>query len=477
MTFVAIIGCNDLTGTPPLPAGVQSPSAYNTPSGALGQARGVLSLMRGAFPNVLRDGGLITDELTVAEGLRIEPTAGADARALYIDGYAYTGLQGVRAQARLARGALATYAPEVPLSYQSMVYVYEGYAEVFLADLYCSGVPLSTVNFPEGFTYQAGSTTEQVYRHAAVLFDSAISLAVGFDSIGSLARIGLARALIGAGMRDSASKVAKEVSVSSIFSMTVSAGRQHPLLVNVTASDREGRNGLAYVTSFDPRTRTEAIPSMNGLDHYISLTPLKLLDNTVGDSTRVVFASGVEARLIVAEADLARGGTEWLNILNELRTDGSFTVTLRTAIPGVSPGPSGYPDTTWGPGAGVKLIAPSVLNDVTPVCQPSVECADTIWYKGLAPLADPGYGQSDEQAKIARVDLIFRERAFWTHLNGNRAGDLRRLVRQYGREANRVYPTGLYNGPRGVYGNAVSFSIPETERRNPKFKGCIHYGA
>ncbi len=49
----------------------------------------------------------------------------------------------------------------------------------------------------------------------------------------------------------------------------------------------------------------------------------------------------------------------------------------------------------------------------------------------LAPLADPG-------TKAAREDLLFRERAFWMYFTAHRVGDLRRLVRQYGRAATSV---------------------------------------
>jgi len=48
----------------------------------------------------------------------------------------------------------------------------------------------------------------------------------------------------------------------------------------------------------------------------------------------------------------------------------------------------------------------------------------------LAALTDPGTAE-------ARVDLLFRERAFWFFLTGHRQGDLRRLIRQYGRFAGR----------------------------------------
>ena len=44
----------------------------------------------------------------------------------------------------------------------------------------------------------------------------------------------------------------------------------------------------------------------------------------------------------------------------------------------------------------------------------------------LAALADPG-------TPAAREDLMFRERAFWLFGTGHRLGDMRRMIRQYGR--------------------------------------------
>src|SRR4029077_14962230 len=43
-----------------------------------------------------------------------------------------------------------------------------------------------------------------------------------------------------------------------------------------------------------------------------------------------------------------------------------------------------------------------------------------------------------------QVDVMFRERAFWLFGLGTRVGDLRRLIRNYHRAANTVFPTGVY---------------------------------
>ena len=85
--------------------------------------------------------------------------------------------------------------------------------------------------------------------------------------------------------------------------------------------------------------------------------------------------------------------------------------------------------------------------------------------QGLPPLSDPG-------DSTARVDLLFRERAFSMFLTGHRLGDLRRLVRQYGRSVSALFSGGIYKDGL-LRGDAVNFPIPVSERNNPNFHGCL----
>jgi hypothetical protein len=137
----------------------------------------------------------------------------------------------------------------------------------------------------------------------------------------------------------------------------------------------------------------------------------------------------VEARLIEAEAQLHANPDDgaWLATLNALRTDGT------------QDGSGAYNPGTGGVG-------------------------------GLAPLVDPG-------TTAGRVDLLFRERAFWLFLTGHRQGDLRRLLRQYGRDQADLYPVGTYPGSVFPYGGAVTRPIPTDESPNPLFTGCLSRSA
>ena len=86
----------------------------------------------------------------------------------------------------------------------------------------------------------------------------------------------------------------------------------------------------------------------------------------------------------------------------------------------------------------------------------------------MAALTDPGTADG-------RVNLLFREKAFWTFSRGQRLGDLRRLIRDYGRAPTariRCYPIGThYQG--GDYGADSIFRSPPDERTATRTSGCL----
>jgi hypothetical protein len=86
----------------------------------------------------------------------------------------------------------------------------------------------------------------------------------------------------------------------------------------------------------------------------------------------------------------------------------------------------------------------------------------------MAPLTDPG-------TAAGRVALLFREKAFWQFGRGHRLGDLRRLIRDYGRAADGsdTFPVGQhYKG--GVFGPDVNLPVTTAEQiGNPNFASCI----
>jgi hypothetical protein len=293
-----------------------------------------------------------------------------------------------------------------------------------LAELFCSGIPLSTLDYDGDYTLTRGYSTDEVLQHAKALFDTALTLSADSARLLNLARVGKGRALLDLGEFAAAAEAVAEVPDDYQYTVLYSSGTNGVLSFAgkpnssvmppwfFTVADREGGNGLDYRSSGDPRTASAPV----GVNDY-GVTLYHPTKYATDGSGPIVLADGVEARLIEAEAALQAGDVEsWLAKINHLR---------ETAI---SPA---LPDTT-----------------------------------------DPGDAEG-------RVDLMFRERAFWLFLTGHRQGDLRRLIRQYGRDADQVYPTGSYAaGASGFYGNDITVPVPAAERvANPKFTGCLSRGA
>jgi hypothetical protein len=334
---------------------------------------------------------------------------------------------------------LGHYTPDGSPALRAHLYALAGYSELLLADLFCSGIPLSTLDYNGDYTLRAGSSTAEVYTHARTLFDSALALAGDSTRILNLARVGQARALLGLGDLGAATQAVADVPDDYRYVVRYSAvagdsaqssfSASGWLAASATIADREGVNGLDYRTSGDPRTTAIGI----GLDQYgiMHYRPAKYAPT---GNVEIALADGVEARLIQAEAAQQAGEASWLAMLNALRTDGTFTTQPDSLDPAQT-------DTLWHAGTGGVA--------------------------GLAPLADPG--SPDRQ-----LDLLFHERAFWLFLTGHRQGDLRRLIRAYGRSPESVYPTGPYPySGTGVYGTDVTVPIPAAERvSNPRFTGC-----
>ena len=532
MTFVGVLGCKDLTGSQALPSGTNDPAFYHTPAGARGMYTAALYQLEQALPGYILDTGVLTDELQANPSARtsLGPAAGGslDERILpelttgpqtgADDDYAK--LQAIRGSISQALGALVAYDTvradtATVKGLRAELFSLNGYAELLLADFYCSGVPLSTFDFEGDFTYHAQSTRDQVYRDAEANEDSAIALADASSRVRNLAYVLRGRALLGLGdfaaAADDVAIVPDEFQYQLALNWNNTGDAAADLLHSYqdSLSDREGINGLPFLSSHDPRTTaTAGFP-----DKYRT----GLL---TGGFSPFTVADGIEARLIQAEGALHAGTTgavtAWLTTLNALRTSGSTLVPVPAST---------IVDTAWVTGCadqpdlctdsvpqGTSYAGYTIVDTYTvdvPVGSPAYnvcwadagstaeECSspysvvvygrpastDTIYTAGtggvggLAPLSDPGATLSGSAADSARVALMFRERAFWLYLTGHRQGDLRRLLRQYSnvyRSQDQVYPTGLYAVfGTGEYGTAVTAPISTAERVNPLFHGCL----
>jgi hypothetical protein len=307
------------------------------------------------------------------------------------------------------------------------------YTLVLFAENYCSGVPLSRVNATGGVEYGEPQTTQQLLEAAVVAFDQAIEAATlaGSTAQQNLARVGKGRALLNLGLFADAKGAVDAVPTSFVYNVFHSENsvRQENGMYSYqyvgrrwSVADGEGTNGLPFRTAMDPRVPWER--GTGAQADAFDNSPLYLTLKYTSRSAPTALATGIEARLIEAEADLRAGSANWLTTLNAIR-----------AAP-----PSYYP------------------------------AADYPGITALGALADPG-------TDAARVSLLFRERAFWMYLTSHRLGDMRRLVRQYGRPADTVFPTGAWGtwsaDKTGDYGPDLNFVIPFDEQNNPNFTGCL----
>jgi hypothetical protein len=318
-------------------------------------------------------------------------------------------------------------------------YSLAGYTYIAFGENYCSGVPVSEAELDGTLTFGDPLTTTELFNRAIERFDKALEFPAN-ATVTNLAKIGKARAQLN--LNQPAAAAATVAGIPTTFSYnlthTVALGRQqNGIFVFINQNERfsvanlDGGNGLNFRAANDPRVPWARVPANDvGFD---AATPQYDQGKYASETAQSPIATGVEARLIEAEAALRAGdNTAWLNTLNVLRATSGLTPTVF---------PANFP-------AGFSFPA-------------------------LTALSDPG-------TTVGREDLMFRERAFWMYLSGHRLGDLRRLVRQYGRTANAVYPGGggapyvIDGNPKGgVFGNEFNLPVPFDELNNPNFTACI----
>lgn len=329
---------------------------------------------------------------------------------------AYTGLQEARRALKDAAEKVAEFEGTDDPRYPELKSL-EGYTYIGLAENFCSAIPFS--NLVDG-AYEYGSplSTTEAFQEGIARFDDALGAGGG-----GLPAVGKGRALLNLGrFQDAAAAVASVPTDFNYFINHSVSGANNPIYSlqgngRYSLSDMEGGTGLPFRSANDPRLPWFRDPDQpNGFDEAY---PLFKVQKYNAFTTPVVLASGVEARLIEAEAALQAGDiATWLDKLNGLR---AMVGTIMNA---------------WVPGY--------------PIASPTLD-----------PLTDPGTAEE-------RVDLMFRERAFWLFGTAHRLGDLRRLIYEYGRSEDQVYPTGAYF-KGGDFGNDIVFPLDFDETNNPNF--------
>lgn len=347
----------------------------------------------------------------------------------------YRAMHQARASIKRAIDAFAQFSPTDTRNAE--MHALLGLMYVYFGEDYCNGVAYS--DFVNGVPQFGGpTTTTQSFQLAVAQADSALAIAKAGSKEANLASIVKARALLNLNQLDQAAAAVAGVPLTFIYwvyNSTNSSRENNGVYINVGplskrfgVADKDAANTIAFRTlgwrdgtaSGDPRVRWyQAGVGQDGKStaFYTSKYPDR--------ATAIPVADGIEAQLMIAEDKLKNNDvTGWLKILNDLRAS--------TAL----------------------LNAPPFT--LTGQASPAA----------LAPLADPG-------SASARVDVMFQERALWLYLTGHRLGDLRRLIKYYGRTADQVFPSGDYQGAAGgKIGNDVNFPVPIDEQNNPDSPKC-----
>ena len=418
------------------PANVQSANGANAVRlGALSRLRQVA----GGSESTWLFGGLLADEWSTSS--TFVQNDETDERQVQLNNSSVQGmlrtLYRVRTSANQAIALLNKYRP-TPARDIGEMYFARGYAELQLASDFCNGIPL-TDGAGDVINYTDGKSVDEVFNVAIASFDSAIALTTATDtvtvSINFAARVAKARALLGVNRPADAALAITAVTIPTTFAYNITyslTGGQNTIWAQGFSARRytvgdslEGnartllvRNAIPFFSAKDPRLPVVYSTSNAGKDTTKSQDGITYSRTTTlyGQVTSTALANGIDARLIEAEAAFRAGNpTQMMTILNQLRTD-------RPTVGTVTPAAGSLPA-----------------------------------------LVDPG-------TDPARVDLLFREKAFWTFSRGQRLGDLRRLIRQYGRAADgsTTFPVGThYRG--GTYGADLNLPVTTDELSNPDY--------
>jgi hypothetical protein len=424
------------------PASVTTPTAAEALRiGALGSFKGWVAGGGVNFANLPMMSDLLTDEW--ASGDTQSQHNETDQRTVQTSNgvlsSAYTAAQQARGFALTAIQALRQYVTPPPAAEISELFFAMGFAELQMSEDFCNGVPFGLMvnGVP---TYTQPITNADGFKLATARFDTALVLVTGTDAasiaIHRVNEIAKARAQIDLGNYPAAAALVADVPTNFqyllTFSLTTTSAELY--LLNGTQPSRfvvgdsfsvvNGavnviKNALPFASATDPRipvtgSTTNTKKAFDGSTPWVG----QLL---YGQTDPFPVLTGIDARLIEAEAKINAGDLAgMLSTLNALRT------------------------------------SPQTIGNKTIPAMPALTTVPTT--------------------KDAALTLFFREKAFWQFGRGFRLGDLRRLIRQYGRTQDQVFPVGTwFKG--GTYGTDVNLPMVDTELTNANFHGCIDRNA
>ncbi|MEX2284062.1 MAG: hypothetical protein WEE89_16365 [Gemmatimonadota bacterium] len=341
-------------------------------------------------------------------------------------------LHRARLSAEQAIDLTAEFNPDAPAWQVAEMHFVQAFVVNLMAEHYCDGIVISTV-VDSREQYGNPMTVAAALERALASANAGLALITGTTASDVRVRNALqltrGRILLNLNRHAEAATAVTGVPTNYQYLMLHSPTTQSNQFWSFNNSARrysignsEGTNGLNFATAGDPR-----VPVCVGgtaACNAIGVTqtrrddlsqPLHIQMLWPARESSVAILEGVEARLIEAEAQLRAGNTA-----------GSL-LTLNTA---------------------------------------------RLTVTGLTPLLDAG-------STVARENQLFRERAFWMFGTGHRVGDMRRLIRQYNRTPNTVFPTGSWH-KGGNYGADVTVPVPQAEQNNPNVSSgetCLNRNA
>jgi hypothetical protein len=414
-----------------------NPSNVQSSAGANAVRLGALARLNSATSggeSMLLLGGLFTDEWINGDSFigRWE----VDQRTITIQNSFVTDANRLLHRARLsgqqAIELLAEFTPTAPGWQPAEMYFVQAYIENIAAEHFCNGLVFSTVVNAEE-VYGSPIMVAEAFTRALAHADSGLALITGTTTDDNRVRNALkvlrGRILLNldrpADAATSVNGVPTNFAYSMFHSQTTNSNQVWVLNNSgwrYSVGNNEGTNGINFATAADPRLPVcvggDATCRTNGVARTQRddlSTPLHVQLLWPVRESSVAITSGIEARLIEAEATLrAQNAGGALTILNTARA----TVT------------------------------------------------------GLAALVDAGSAE-------ARVTQLFRERAIWLFGRGYRLGDMRRLVRQYNRPATSVFPVGPWHkgGNYGTDMNFPIPQAEQNNPNVPAGQSCIDRNA
>ncbi len=425
LILLTSVGCGLLDTDQP---NIVEPGDVETPAGAEARRVGAiadLAIAQDGDGTQFEDGhillsGLMSDEFVLSTTPPTEQEI--DQRRVFENNSTlydvFFNLNRARAAAEAAADALEQFSvdPAAEPGIAEMLSL-AGYSYLFFGESFCSGVPFSRLD-GDTIVYGQPQTTQQTLETGLARFDAALAhpgLSADDGTITGLASVGRARALLDLGRFDEAA--AAVVDVPTEFQYITEHAESPLRLQNAIWSYSVG-----WLWSVSDAEGGVGLPFLTAED------------------PRVPFQDEEDVGL--------EGSTPQFTLLKY--GDASASVVVADGIE-------------------ARLIEAEALLQTANRSGMTAILNDLRDLQGLDNLSTPG-------TQDAAIDLLFSERAFWMFATGHRLGDMRRLIRQYGRAAETIFPSGNYL-KGGSYGEDVNLPIPVEELNNPNSSGCIDRNA